>query len=826
MTSRHFGDLVASFASHEERVALTIRRFLKIERWTYRELQDRTYQTAHYLAAQDVRSGDRVMVVANNSPDWVLLFLGTELIGAILVPVDVISGPATVLRFVEQTEPKLIFRNRHFHPELDDLPTARVLEDLEEQLGAFPRTPPGVQLTGDEAGLIVFTSGTTADPKGVVATQKGVLANADAALRVVDVSPDWRFLSVLPLSHMYELTGGTLCPLSSGAGIFYLPTTSPAAIGRAFRDYRITTVLAVPELLVLLLARIRQTAASEGKSKQLAMASKLAAALPFPLRREVFREVHAQLGGRLDLVVTGGAPIPSDVATAWENMGVRTLQGYGLTEAGPILTMNPLRGRRVDSAGRPLDNVQLRIAEDREIQASGPSIFREYWRNPTATREAFTEDGWFKTGDAGSLEEGWLHIEGRLKFAIVLSSGLKVFPEDLEVVAEREPELRDICVVGVEQPGGEEVVAVVISDRSDREVDAAVDRVNAQVESWQRINHWRRWPGAAFPLTRLLKIDRRKVQDWANASGREPNEREEQEGEGEPKRDTIADLVRRSLGEPKRQIGDTDRLADLGLDSLGRLTVVALIEDQVGVSLEEKDVTPTTTVGGLRKLVAGGSPSERPPPRPSWPYRRWVRLLGDAAREAVIDRLVGIWVSVSVEGQDRLDGLDTPALYIFNHSDDFDGPVVYRALPRRIRAHLAVAAADDVMREHKILAFVIRFCFAGFNLARTEPYLPSLEYVGTLVDKGWSVVLAPEGRLSTDGVLQPFKTGIGMLAVNLDVPVVPLKTLGLFGTVPLHSRWPKRHSSVTVRIGEPVTFGRHLEYEEVTLMLHRIMEEL
>jgi long-chain acyl-CoA synthetase len=244
------------------------------------------------------------------------------------------------------------------------------------------------------------------------------------------------------------------------------------------------------------------------------------------------------------------------------------------------------------------------------------------------------------------------------------------------------------------------------------------------------------------------------------------------------------------------------------------------------VSLEEEDVTPTTTVGALRKLVSAGSPSERPLPRPSWPYWRWVRRLGDGVREVVIDSIVRIWVRMRVEGQDQLEGLDTPALYIFNHSDDFDGPVVYRALPRKVREHLAVAAADDVMREHKMLAFVIRFCFAGFNLARTEPYLPSLEYVGTLVDEGWSVVLAPEGRLSTDGILQPFKAGIGILAVNLDVPVVPVKTIGLFGTVPLHSKWPRRRSSVTVRIGEPVTFDRHSDYEEVTLTLHQTMEAL
>jgi len=321
----------------------------------------------------------------------------------------------------------------------------------------------------------------------------------------------------------------------------------------------------------------------------------------------------------------------------------------------------------------------------------------------------------------------------------------------------------------------------------------------------------------------MRKTDRKKVQQWANQTGQEE---EPKAPERAPEEEVLDNIIRESLDEPRKEIKESDRLADLGLDSLRRLTVVTLIEDQLGISVPEEDVTKSTTVGDLRRLVAAGGPSERPIPRPSWPYRRWVRLLGDATREVVVRSIVGIWVRMSVEGRDKLDDLATPALYIFNHSDDFDGPAVYQALPRRIRKRLTVAAADDVMRQHKVLAFIIRLCFAGFGFARSEPYMPSMEYVGTLVDEGWSVVIAPEGRLSTDGVLQPFKSGIGLLAVDLDAPVVPLKTIGLFGTVPLHSKWPKRHSKVTVRIGDPVRFDRHMDYGEVTLRLHQILEDL
>ncbi|MGO8869960.1 MAG: AMP-binding protein [Acidimicrobiales bacterium] len=823
MTSRHFGDFVANFNNYAERLAMTMRPFLKLERVDYGQLQRRTYQTANYLLAQDVQLGDRIMVVANNSPDWVQLFLGSQLIGAILVPVDVTSSPATTLKFIEQTQPKLILRNRHFHPELDQASRVDWLDDLSEHSAAFSETAPDIDLAGDCSSLIVFTSGTTADPKGVVLTQKNVLANVGAALRVIPVGPDWRFLSVLPLSHMYELTGGMLAPLSSGASIVYVPSVSPRAIASALQEYHITTILAVPQLLVLMLEQITQGAAAEGKATTFATALKLAAVLPVPLRRLLFRDVHSRLGNKLDLVITGGAPIPIEVGLAWERLGVRTVQGYGLTETAPILTMNPLHGRRLDTAGRALDNVHLRIAEDNEIQAEGPSVFHEYWRNPIASAQAFTDDGWFKTGDAGHLQSGWLYIQGRLKFVIVLSNGLKVFPEDVELVADKYPIFRAICIVGVKRPSGEEVVAVVISGHSDDEISKAIDGVNAHVESFQHVTAWRRWPEENFPFTRLLKIDRRKVQDWANETSQEVQSIGHEETPGE---DAIADLIRQSLGEPRREINDFDRLADIGLDSLRRLTVVALIEDQLGIAIQEGDITQTTTVAGLRELVTAGNPAERPIPRPSWPFRRWVRLLGDVTRDVVIHAIIRIWVTLSVQGQDKLDGLDAPALYIFNHSDDFDGPVVYQALPRRIRQRLTVAAADDVMRMHKVLAFVIRFCFAGFNLARTDPYMPSLEYVGTLVDQGWNVLLAPEGRLSTNGILQPFKSGIGLLAVNLGVPVVPMKIFGLFGTVPLHAKWPKRRGVVTVRIGQPMRFDSHMDYDDVVLKLHQVMEDL
>jgi long-chain acyl-CoA synthetase len=823
VSDRTFYDYVASLGEFGDRLAVTSRPSLKIERLTFHELRARAYQTAHYLAAQGVQPGDRVMVVALNSPQWLELLLGTLAMGAVLVPVDAASTPEVVRGFAAQTNPTLVFAGRGIDLDGAGPLEIRSLDDLAELLGGFSSEAPATKVTSDQPALIVFTSGTTADPKGVMLTHGNILANIEGITRRIDVEPYWRLLSVLPLSHMYELSG-TLAVMSRGASVVYLPRVTPLTISQALVDYHITAILAIPELLTLMLERINQSARDEGKTRVLALASKLADHLPFSMRRALFHSVHVRLGGRLDLVVTGGAPIPIDVATAWERMGVRMVEGYGLTETSPILTGNALDERRFDSPGRALDNVELRIADDGEIQARGPSVFSEYWQNPVATRAAFTDDGWFRTGDVGRLENGWLHVQGRLKFAIVRASGLKVFPEDIELVTDRDDRLGAVCVVGVDagQGEGEQVVAVIASSRSDGDVERAIADVNAQVASFQHVDGWRRWPDADFPRTRLLKIDRRQVQLWANSASAVRTEPVAAPDTG----DEVARIIRLSLDDPSATVRATDRLGDIGLDSLRRLTVVSLLEERLGVSIADDAVTSLTTVAELRVLSAEGSPVEEFTRRPTWTYWPWVRLVGDWFRDVVLYGVVRWWVTLDVKGLESLDGLETPALFIFNHSDDFDGPVIYQALPIRIRRRLAVATGQDVLRDHKVLAFIVRFCFAGFDFARSDPYLPSLRYVGEMIDRGWNVVIAPEGSISTTGELRPFKVGVGLLAVTLGVPVVPMKTFGLTGTVPLHAKWPRRRSRVVVRIGTPLRFGSHTDYEEATAALHRAMESL
>jgi 1-acyl-sn-glycerol-3-phosphate acyltransferase len=219
------------------------------------------------------------------------------------------------------------------------------------------------------------------------------------------------------------------------------------------------------------------------------------------------------------------------------------------------------------------------------------------------------------------------------------------------------------------------------------------------------------------------------------------------------------------------------------------------------------------------------------PPRsngdfPEWPFRRDVRLIGNALRDHVVARLVHHWVTLKVEGVEHLDQITSPSLFIFNHTDDFDGPVIYEAMPARIRRKMSVAIGADILRDHRILAFATRLGWGAFGFSRSSPFRPSLKYVGSVLARGRHVLFAPEGRLSTDGELLEFKPGIGYLVKSLGVAVVPIKTEGLSGTVPLHAHWPKKHSDVTIRIGEPMHFDAAAKNSEVTASLRRAIVDL
>jgi long-chain acyl-CoA synthetase len=396
------------------------------------------------------------------------------------------------------------------------------LEELPALAAALPPLQPDPQLgaPGDLAEL-VFTSGTTGTPKAVMLTQANLLTSVRFGRQAFPPTPRNRVLSLLPLSHLFEQAGGLFVPLSGGAAIGYTDSTRPAGVAAALRYYRVTNLTVVPRVLQLFRAEIEAELGRRGQTQTFTRLQRLAGGLPYALRRVLFRPVLTRLGGALRYVVCGGAPLDPALARWWERLGIVVAQGYGLTEAGPVVAGNTLRDRDIDSVGRPLPGVAVAFADDGEILVRGPNITPGYWLDPAATAAAFT-DGWFRTGDLGFRDAaGRLHLVGRTKTLIVLPSGQKVSPEAVERLLMADPRVQDAVVLGLAR-GADVMLHAVLIGPDPRTAADVVKAVNRQLAPYQRLRGVSVWPESTFPLTPTLKPQRDRLARWVEAC--EPDE--------------------------------------------------------------------------------------------------------------------------------------------------------------------------------------------------------------------------------------------------------------------------------------------------------------
>ena len=441
-----------------------------------------------------------------------LIFFGCLRAGVIVVPLDLRSAPDYVARVISRTDPKLAFTSR-FTPKGDvDLNVPEIaFEDLESAIAGLPQ-PEDVDIGPDDLAEIMFTSGTTGDPKGVMLTHRNLTANIEGISQYISCEPSSRLLSILPLSHMYEQMGGLFMTLHHGASVTYPTSRQPTVLSRTMRERKITIMLLVPQGLELLMNGIEREVARQGKEALWGKLLKVAERTPFRLRRHLFRRVHKQFGGKLDFIVSGGAALDPELGRKWELLGVKIVQGYGATEASPVISNHTIWERRHDSTGRPLPNVEVRISSAGEILVRGENVTPGYWRAPEETAKAFDGD-WYRTGDLGYFDdEGFLHIQGRMKDMIVLPSGQNVFPEDIQTVLTKHPHVKDATVVGLTKGSSVEVHAALILDNADA-ASEAVTWTNGQLAEQQRIRGFTIWADEDFPRTHTLKVKKQVVID-------------------------------------------------------------------------------------------------------------------------------------------------------------------------------------------------------------------------------------------------------------------------------------------------------------------------
>ncbi len=502
-------------------------------RWTYRELQRRSRLAAWRLRAAGLEPGDRILTWSPATPQLPAAYYGAVRAGLVIVPLDLRMAPDAIERIAERADAKrLVLGTGRDAPDprearLEAFPTSRLDEltadadetfpvDWERQLETWPRP------SATDVVELIFTSGTTGTPKGVVLAHDNVLASVRAMHRVIPPM-EHRVVSLLPLSHLLEQAVTLFYALDVGASILYVRSRNPRVIFEAIRRHRTTSMVVVPQVLELFWAAVEREVERSGRGGTFGRLRRVARHLPYRLRRLIFRQVHARLGGGLRLFVSSGAFLPPALQQAWEDLGVVVIQGYGATETG-FGTCTTREDHGLGTVGRAVPPVEMRLADDGEIQFDGPTLFKGYWHDPDATTAAHTADGWYRTGDIGRLDPaGRLILMGRTKDIIVLPNGLNVYPEDIEN-ALRTAGLRDSVVVET-SPG--RIAAIVLAPPIDADgtappaadvraqIQAGVKAANATLAQHQRIRAFRIWPDDDFPRTHTLKVKRDVVRRWA-----------------------------------------------------------------------------------------------------------------------------------------------------------------------------------------------------------------------------------------------------------------------------------------------------------------------
>jgi long-chain acyl-CoA synthetase len=344
----------------------------------------------------------------------------------------------------------------------------------------------------------------------VMLSHRNIASNAMAALKVINVQPQDRALSILPLSHMFELTI-EIALLCAGASNVYARSLSPETLLKLFTSQQVTCMVLVPQALQLFMLSVEREVRRQKREKQWKLLQRSAARLPFGIRHYLFSAVHKRFGAHFRFFVSGGAYLSPQLGNFWETMGFRVIQGYGATECAPIISANPMHDHNIYTVGKPLPGVQVRIAEDHEILVSGPNVALGYWKNPEMTALSFRA-GWYYTGDLGSLDaHNNLYLKGRKKNLIVLANGMNVYPEDIENILHSFPAIKESVIVGLtENNSGPDIHAILLMEDASK-AKSLIQQTNKQLASHQQIRGFTIWPEQDFPRTNTLKVKRQEI---------------------------------------------------------------------------------------------------------------------------------------------------------------------------------------------------------------------------------------------------------------------------------------------------------------------------
>ncbi|MGQ0665432.1 MAG: AMP-binding protein [Nitrospiraceae bacterium] len=846
-----------------ERIVLQIKEEQGYRECSFEQLAERADGIAAGLLRHDLRRGERVAIVSENRPEWLVAYIGIVTAGCTVIPLDIQLNSEDLAGLLVRSGAKLVFVSATTWSLLKPagLPLTFVSFDPPQDSGCvlldeWARTgrPDGVEhpsVLPDDVAAILYTSGTTGEPKGVCLTHRNLLSNVEALEQSGLGNAEDQFLGILPLHHAYPFMATGLIPLLLGARVTFLPTLKGPLLLQCLREAGITILVGVPQVFAMVRRGI-----AEGIDRRpmtlrvlinwlMAFAGLVRRCTGINLGRVLFASVHHHLGPSLRLLVSGGARLDPEVARFYFKLGFTLLEGYGLTETSPVVTFTSPTRMKAGSVGLPIPGVAVRVVNPDasgigEVVVAGPNVMRGYDANPQATAQAI-RDGWFYTGDLGYLDrDGYLFLTGRAKELIVTAGGKNIVPEELEALYQRSPAVGEICIVGVARAGegGAALHAVVLPDFEYVKTLKIVDvrqlikteltRIGLTLPSYQRMSGLT-IVRAPLPRTRLEKLQRHRVAAMIKTAEEAAEPASPPSAADRALMDTeVAHRIVRVL-QPfvakERVIVPSDHLdLDLGFDSLRRVELVSALEQSFG-RLPDALAHEVMTIGDLIERVSGATRAEpgRGEGAQSWsdilraeppgelrdavlrPQARRHRLLGSCMR--ILFRLGFVaGFRLRITGSDHLNQ-EGPCLLAANHTSVLDPFVILAAVPGGMFSRLYSIGWQAFFRGPLLqwVARVGRVIPVGLEAS----LVPALQAAALVLRQGQNLLVFPEGQRSVDGALDVFRPGIGILACEFRVPVIPIRIDGTFQAMPVGTRWPHCHS-ILLSVGPPLRVTQEL----------------
>jgi long-chain acyl-CoA synthetase len=839
MERQSLAEYLPVLLSRRNEVAYVERKGYRSVRWSYREVLSMAFRFARELELRGIRKGERVVLWAPNSAEWVGVFLGCCLGGVVLVPLDQIATAEFAWRVHQQVGARLLVCSRdHLQPSL----RAMVLEDLPSALaGHSAAAYDSPHIAASDTLEIIFTSGTTGEPKGVVITHGNVVANLAPLeteirkyLKYEHLVHPIRFLNLLPLSHVFGQFLGIFLPPLLGGTVVFEDSLNPSELIATVKREVVSVLVTVPRVLESLKQKIERDLSDEHRLEEFHQKLAAGEGKHFLRRWWIFRHIRRRFGWKFWAFISGGAALDSPTEEFWHRLGYAVIQGYGLTETTSLVSVNHPFHLGRGSIGKVLGGREVKLAADGEILVRGGGVAAGYW-NGNQMQAIAGGEGWYPTGDIGEQDgEGNLYFKGRKKQVIVTPAGMNVYPEDLEAALRRQPEVKDALVIALPREGNAEPCGVIILRDSLDDPASVVKRANQSLADYQRLNHWFVWPESDFPRTSTQKPKRNLIQEAVQSRFQQTIGPASM---GSP----LADLVARITGRsPTRLDADTRLDSDLSLSSLDRVELLSALEDRYQVDLMQTRFAAVQTVGDLERILHGETPRRVQFHYPRWVLGwpvTWIRL---GVHYLLLRPAVFLLGWPRVEGRQNLKRVRGPLLVISNHIGDIDPGFVLTALPARFRHRLAVATGGEALeilrtppaargflgRIYDRVRWVLGVALLNlFPLPREAGFRESFAYAGECVDRGYNVLVFPEGQHTTDGKLRQFRAGIGLLARNLRIPIVPMRIDGLYERKQAGRKfaWP---GQIRVKIGPPLEFSEAENPSWVASELRKKIEEL